>query len=151
MQRNKRQPVGIHAGTESIVMIFAVLCLTVFSALSFVTANQERVLAEKAAIAVQQYFEADWQCEVIYQQIWEGLQDGKTIEQLQQQLRLAVTMQEDGWQVDYAVDVDEAQRLQVRLFVLPEGEIRTEQWCVVNREAWQYEDTIAVWDGNERG
>ena len=87
----------------------------------------------------------------IYQQIREGLQDGKNIEQLQQQLRLAVTMQEDGWLVDYAVDVDEAQRLQVRLFVLPEGEIRTEQWCVVNREVWQYEDTIAVWDGNERG
>lgn len=55
----ERRSVGIHVGSASIVMIFAVLCLTVFSTLSFVTANHERKLAEKSTLAVQQYYAAD--------------------------------------------------------------------------------------------
>ena len=51
----ERRSVGINVGSASIVMIFAVLCLTVFSTLSFVTANHERKLAEKSALAVQHY------------------------------------------------------------------------------------------------
>ena len=68
----ERRSVGINVGSASIVMIFAVLCLTVFSTLSFVTANHERKLAEKSALAVQHYYEADWQCEERYQQIIQG-------------------------------------------------------------------------------
>lgn len=66
----------------SIVMIFAVLCLTVFSSLSFVTANHERKLAEKSAAVIQQYYQADWNCEVMYEQIYQHLQKGGAPEQL---------------------------------------------------------------------
>ena len=74
---------GMHVGSASIVMIFAILCLTVFSTLSFVTANHERSLAEKSALAVQQYYDADWQCEEIYEQIYQCLQENDNIERLQ--------------------------------------------------------------------
>ena len=58
--KDERRSVGVNVGSASIVMIFAVLCLTVFSTLSFVTAKHERKLAEKSAIAQQQYYESDW-------------------------------------------------------------------------------------------
>ena len=69
---------GMHVGSASIVMIFAILCLTVFSTLSFVTANHERSLAEKSALAVQQYYDADWQCEEIYEQMFTGKRQYRT-------------------------------------------------------------------------
>ena len=132
----ERRSVGIHVGSASIVMIFAVLCLTVFSTLSFVTANHERKLAEKSTLAVQQYYAADWQC----------LQTGGGIEQLEP---LGVQIEQaDGVQyLTYAADIDAEQQLQVRLAVWPDGCVQTEQWKVVAAREWEYKDGIAVWDG----
>lgn len=142
----ERRSVGIHVGSASIVMIFAVLCLTVFSTLSFVTANHERKLAEKSALAVQQYYAADWQCEEIYQQIVQCLQTGGGIEQLEP---LGVQIEQaDGVQyLIYAADIDAEQQLQVRLAVWPDGSVQTKQWKVVAAREWEYKDGIAVWDG----
>lgn len=142
----ERRSVGIHVGSASIVMIFAVLCLTVFSTLSFVTANHERKLAEKSALAVQQYYAADWQCEEIYQQIVQCLQTGGGIEPLEP---LGVQIEQaDGVQyLTYAADIDAEQQLQVRLAVWPDGCVQTKQWKVVAAREWEYKDEIAVWDG----
>ena len=142
----ERRSVGINVGSASIVMIFAVLCLTVFSTLSFVTANHERKLAEKSALAVQQYYEADWQCEELYQQIIQCLQSGGGIEQLE---ALGVQVEEaDGVQyVNYAADIDAEQQLQVCLASWPDGSVQTKQWKVVATREWEYDDGIAVWDG----
>lgn len=142
----ERRSVAIHVGSASIVMIFAVLCLTVFSTLSFVTANHERKLAEKSTLAVQQYYAADWQCEELYQQIVQCLQTGGGIEQLEP---LGVQIEQaDGVQyLTYAADIDAEQQLQVRLAVWPDGSVQTKQWKVVAAREWEYKDEIAVWDG----
>lgn len=138
---------GMHVGSASIVMIFAVLCLTVFSTLSFVTANHERNLAEKSALAVQQYYEADWQCEEIYEQVAQCLQKNGNLEQLQP-LGVEIVQQNEIRYLSYAVDIDEQQALAVRLVVLPDGTIRTDQWKVVTTTDWEYSDEIAVWNGD---
>jgi hypothetical protein len=145
--KNERSAKGIHVGSASIVMIFAVLCLTVFSTLSFVTAHQESKLAEKAALALQQYYQADWNCETRYEDIARQLQDGVAPEQLQ---ALDVELEQvDGiYYLRYAEPIDENQQLQVCLAVLPEGRLETKQWKVVAVQDWNYDETIEVWDGN---
>lgn len=145
MKRDRRS-MGVNVGSASIVMIFAVLCLTVFSTLSFVTANHERKLTEKSTIAVQQYYDADWKCEEKYQQIYEKLQSGMKIEELQE-LGVQVETEETIHYLTYAVDIDGQQQIQVCLAVLPEGNIQTEQWKVVTTKHWQYDDHIDVWNG----
>lgn len=145
MEHNRRS-MGVNVGSASIVMIFAVLCLTVFSTLSFVTANHERKLADKAAASVQQYYEADWKCEEKYQNIYEKLQSGVKIEELQT-IGVQVKTEELVHYLTYSVDIDEQQQIQVRLAVLPEGKIETEQWKVVATKQWQYDDHVDVWDG----
>lgn len=144
--KDERRSVGVNVGSASIVMIFAVLCLTVFSTLSFVTANHERKLAEKSAIAVQQYYEADWRCEEIYEQIADAVQAGGDLTQLKS---LGVQVEQaDGVQyLTYGVEIDAEQRLQVRLAVLEDGRLRTEQWKAVAARQWEYSDEIQVWDG----
>lgn len=143
---HERRSVGVNIGSASIVMIFAVLCLTVFSTLSFVTANHERNLANKSATAALQYYEADWRCEEKYQQIYEILQSGLKIDEIQK-LGVQVKTAEMVCYLTYAVDIDEQQQLQVRLAVLPEGKISTEQWKVITTKQWQYDDHVDVWDG----
>ena len=138
---------GMHVGSASIVMIFAILCLTVFSTLSFVTANHERSLAEKSALTVQQYYDADWQCEEIYEQIYQCLQENDNIERLQT-LGVEMVQQNETRYLSYAVDIDDQQALAVRLAVLPDGTIHTEQWKVIATTQWEYSDEIAVWNGD---
>ena len=147
MKQNDKRSAGMHVGSASIIMIFAVLCLTVFSTLSFVTANQEREQAEKSALAMQQYYAADWQCEEQYEQIYQKLRAGIAVEQLQQELDVQVTKQGSLYYITYAADIDENQQLQVRLAVSQDGNIHTEQWKAAAVQQQEYDDTLAVWDG----
>ena len=65
-----------NTGMASIVLIFAVLCLTVFSTLSYMTAYREQQLAEKMIAATERYYEADWCAEEYYEQIENSLLAG---------------------------------------------------------------------------
>ena len=141
-----RQKIGINVGSASIVMVFAVLCLTIFSVLSFVTANHERKLAEKTAEAVQQYYQADWKAEMYYEELEKQLQEGVSVESLSG-LDMTVQAMAEETQIQYAVPVDDAQELQVQLTVLPNRELQVKQWTVVAVKQWDYDETIPVWDG----
>ena len=146
MKQNDKRSAGIHVGSASIIMIFAVLCLTVFSTLSYVTANQEQKLAEKSARAIEQYYAADWQCEAYYEEIYKLLKAGVAASELPQYLDVEVTETGTAAFIDYAVDIDERQQLQVRL-AAEEGALRTEMWAVAAKAPHAYSDEIAVWDG----
>ena len=49
----------ISIGTSSIVMIFVVLCLTVFAVLSFISADADFRLTERTADSTGYYYKAD--------------------------------------------------------------------------------------------
>ena len=145
--KQDKRSAGIHVGSASILMIFAVLCLTVFSTLSFVTAHQEQELARKSAQAIAQYYDADWRCEERYERIAEALQAGTAPEQLAELLDVQVTRQGAQYVIEYLEVIGENQQLQVRLALAADGSLHTEQWMVTAVQAQEYEDTIAVWDG----
>ena len=71
----------------------------------------------------------------------------KLNEQLQQELDVQVTKQESLYYITYAADIDETQQLQVRLAVSQDGSIHTAQWKAVAVQQQDYDDTLAVWDG----
>jgi hypothetical protein len=56
---------GIGIGSASIVLVFAVLCLTIFAIISFSSAIADRSLAEVEARLVERYYEADTLAELI--------------------------------------------------------------------------------------
>ena len=146
MKQNEKRTAGVHVGSASLVLIFAVLCLTVFSTLSFVTAAQERELAEKSAQAIEQYYAADWQCEEQYEQILQELQNGTPVEKLPEILDIQVTKQKNGYEICYSKEIDAYQQLQVVLFA-SNGNLQTRQWCVKNIQQQTYDDILEVWDG----
>ena len=50
---------GTVCGAVSLTVIFCVLCMAVFAALTFVTANRERVLSELDAQRAAEFYRAD--------------------------------------------------------------------------------------------
>ncbi len=146
MKQNDKRSAGIHVGSASIIMIFAVLCLTVFSTLSYVTSSQEQKLAQKSAQAIEQYYDADWQCEAYYEQIYDLLKSGVAVSDLPQYLDVKVTEAGASALIDYAVDIDERQQLEVQL-IAENGALRTELWAIAPKAQHAYSDELAVWDG----
>ena len=59
MIKREERPLGLNIGSASIIMIFAILCLTVFSALSLVTSVSEKKTAQRFADETAAYYEAD--------------------------------------------------------------------------------------------
>ena len=68
-------------GISSLLVIFSVLCLTVFALLTISTAKAERRLSDVSAEAVSAYYSADAEAEFIFAQIRDGkVPEGVTVD-----------------------------------------------------------------------
>ncbi len=129
-ERERFSPPAV--GGISLLVIFAVLCLTVFALLGLSTVQADGRLAEASAQAVADYYAADCEAE----RILARLRGGQTPE--------GVTV--DGDVCAYTCPISETQNLEV--------EVRLEQtgytvlrWQAVPIGEWQTDDSLGVWDG----
>lgn len=120
-------------GGSSLLVIFAVLCLTVFALLSLSTVQAEMRLADAATDAVTRYYEADLQAEEIFAR----LRNGEAV--------YCVTEQDGVY--EYRISISQRQMLQVRL------QKTDEKWAVLQWQAIALEeepdDRMDVWKGTE--
>lgn len=65
-------------GATSLLIIFAVLCLTMFTLLALSTAKADARLSDASIQAVSDYYEADRQAEIIFAKLRENPQDMPT-------------------------------------------------------------------------
>lgn len=132
-----RKSAPINIGTSSIMMLFAVLCLTVFAVLAFTSARSQASLARKSADAVSAYYAADMRAAELYEELHEGaVPEVVTVNELP-----------DGIYYSYDVPVDENQALSV--LVRQTGEVlEILSWKVYTVGEWNADEQINVWDGN---
>ena len=72
---NKQKKGFIHIGFSSILMVFTMLCLVTFAALSLITANSDYRLSLKVAEKTTAYYEADTAARNYLQQLDLALAD----------------------------------------------------------------------------
>lgn len=58
LNQRKKTEYGVNVGSSSLLMIFVVLCLISFAALSIVSANADKKLSEKMLTRTTAYYEA---------------------------------------------------------------------------------------------
>jgi hypothetical protein len=140
-RRKEHRGFGLNVGSASIVMVFAVLCLTVFAALSLVTASRELALADRTADAVTNYYTADSLAVEVYDALLENPDEPGEIRGVE------IGTDSGSGTLCYAVPVDENQRLFIRL--RREGEaLRILEWILEPTGEWTPDDGLRVWDGN---
>ena len=128
----KKDAISIPAvGGSSLLVVFCVLCLTVFALLSLSTVQAEKRLSDKAAQAVEDYYRADLEAETIFAR----LRAGETVPD--------VMVTDDLYR--YQCSVSENQTLLVEL------QKDEDQWTVLR---WQtvtgqeaLDQSLPVWDG----
>ena len=119
-------------GGSSLLVIFAVLCLTVFALLSLSTVQADSRLSDTSAAAVSEYYAADCRAEEILAQLRTG------------QVPEGVRVKADTY--SYTCPISETQELQVEVRIRENGwEIL--RWQAVSTTQWNEDETLSLWDG----
>lgn len=122
-------------GGSSLLVIFAVLCLTVFALLSLSSAQAEQRQADAANKAIREYYNADLQA----QEIYALLRSGETVE----------GVREENGIYSYEVSISQRQVLSVQV------EKVGDTWNILKWEAVPVEseadEALDVWKGTEEG
>ena len=118
-------------GAASLLVIFSVLCLTVFALLSLSTVLASHRLGEKNAAAVSGYYEADAEAN----RILAALRAGEVPEGVRQVLLSG----EFGDYFEYECRISETQVLQVVVTITPPGPEGAGGWSI---QRWQVRSTL---------
>lgn len=120
-------------GGSSLLVIFAVLCLTVFALLALSTVQAGGRLSDRSAQAVLDYYQADSQAEAILARLRRG------------ELPAQVEAEGEG-RYAYACPISDTQSLMVEV-QLEGTEYTVLRWQAVSTTQWEAEENLTVWDG----
>lgn len=153
---NEKQWGGrINIGTSSLILIFIILCLTVFGLLSLSSAGSDWKLAQKNAEAVRAYYEADGQAVEFAAMVEEALSrcsqasDEKEYRRLVKQ-ELGGFYQEETGIVRTDMEMLYGQMLRIELEINREEEAgyRILAWKVYHFVDYDIDKSIPVWTGD---
>lgn len=130
---DKRKATFPPIGLSSLMVIFAVLCLTVFALLSVSTVRADQRLSENAAKAVEGYYQADCEAEEILARLRQG--------------ERPAGMKETNGVFAYACPISETQTLAVEVMV-DGADYNILRWQAVSTVDWQASDQLPVWQGS---
>lgn len=125
-------------GGVSLLVIFAVLCLTVFALLSLSTVQADIRLADASTQAVIDYYEADAYAEEILAKLRSG--------QVPEGVEIS-----DGNVYSYSLSINasDTQSLEVSVRIIDANNWQVLRWQAVPNGGWEYDDSLTVWDGSE--
>lgn len=119
-------------GGASLLVIFSILCLTIFALLSLTSVRANERLSKKSAETVSSYYAADCEAQKTLSLIRAGeIPDGVI---------------RDGDIYSYDCTISDAQAIKVEV-VLHDGEYSIVRWETVPIGEWEPDDSYHVWDG----
>ncbi len=153
-QKNISQERGMGVGYVSLIMIFAVICLTVLASLSYQAARANDKLNEKSIAFTDSYYAADNRAKELLSKLDEsamtayesGFFDESFADGYE---NVNVRKTADGYEVSFVEPVNERLSLSVKISFsdIPEnGRYKIIEWKTVSVSDMS-EDTLGVWDG----
>lgn len=161
MQRKKDKKIrGIQIGISSLVLIFTVLCLVIFSVLSITSANADYKLSKKAFDGVNAYYMVDGEGEFLKKQVNEKIlkmaKESGSQQEFESKLAEGFSENFDGEKnaLNFSVESVNEQLLLVGLDVFSLDKVRAgqenfkvRQWKIVNKVEYEIDNDIPVWVG----
>jgi len=127
------------------VLVFAVLCLTIFSLITLVVANNERSVVDAKVSLVTGYYEAD----ALAEQVLIDLLAAETLPPSSHGVEILTRWNEDLG-VDttyYYCDISPVKALYVSL-VIHDDSFDILSWRMRDTDVWTFDDSINVWSGD---
>ena len=146
MSSREEKPLGLNVGSASILMIFAVLCLTVFSALSLVTAISEKNTADHFAESTVQYYAADAEAIEIKEALLTSLRSGSSAAAAADSAGAVYASSQEGDFFSYAVPLEDGISQLSVVLVYRNGALDNVTWEKTSTDEWSPDSSIQVWD-----
>ncbi len=130
---NNKKAVAVVVGAPSLLVIFSVLCLLIFSIISLNTANAGKRLSILSAQSTLSYYQADARANELLAMIRSGnIPDGVT--------------ERDGI-YSFSCEISDVLDLSVEVSVSENGGYKILKWQSIRSNSWKADDSIDVWDG----
>lgn len=142
MKKSNSNEYGINIGSSTLIMIFALLCLVVFSLLAYKTALNEKNLALKVSNETKAYYEADYKATEIKNKIENNIANGKSIASFADYEK---NINGSNY-IGYSVKIDENKKLVVEL-KRSGNDLKIVKWAEVNEASEDYNNKLDVWGG----
>lgn len=136
-KRTRRQKPIV--GLITLLVIFAVLCLTVLAVLSLQTARYEKTLAEKNAASTAAYYAADSAATDIANELYKARGDSEALAEIVERCGGII---ENGI-ITYTVTVDSARNLKVTIDA--NDGFAVTGWITSPGGNWQADDGLDLW------
>lgn len=133
-RENKVVPIPAPVGGSSLLVIFAVLCLTLFALLGLTTVMADLRLADDSCEAMAAYYRADSDAERILGKLRAG--------------EIPEGVKQEGENFYYSCPIGDTQVLRVAVTV-GEGDYEIKEWRVAETQEWQPEEHIDLLDMDE--
>ena len=128
---------GSVSGAVSLVMIFCVLCLAVFTVLTLACAQRERSLAELTEQRAEEYYAADYEAVRLTAALRRGERPGEPVRYEERP---------EGTLAEFSLPAGGEQELSVRLLLTGE-DCQILQWQTRYAGEWESEDSLSIWEG----
>jgi len=134
---------GIGVGSASIVLVFAVLCLSVFSLITFVVAGNSKALVETQSRMVVGYYEADAVAERIIAEILESDPIPETLHGVEIESEWAWEL--DAQIVRFSSPVSEEGKILHVTLAIYYDSYEILGWRMRHEGDWEIDDGLNVW------
>ena len=137
---------GIGVGSASIVLVFAVLCLTIFSLISFIVTQNTKALIDAEARFVIGYYKADTGAEYILAELLKS----ETIPSEIKGIKINIEEENDSdstiLNFAYPIYDSDYKDLFVRVSVNDDS-YNILSWRVIDNAEWEISNEFNVWGG----
>jgi len=136
---------GIGVGSASIVLVFAVLCLTIFSLITYVVAENEQSLVEARLELVTGYYEADALAEHILVDILSADLLPETVRGVDIHTRWDESLSAET--IYFFCHISDVKALYVNVLI-HDDMFDILSWRMYATDEWEFDNTINVWQGD---
>ena len=136
---NRKKSLG--TGSVSLILIFCVLCLTIFALLTLSSARSENMLTEKLAGSASNFYAADVAAAEAMAGLENELSKGSRPDSIQT-LEMSYTEKNGQLFISYLSPIDENRAIAVLLKY--SGEIEILQWQEVPTSDWEPDENLPV-------
>ncbi len=149
------QKVGAGVGYVSVMLIFAVICLTVFAVFSFKAAVSSDRMNDRSGEFLKQYYAADSSAKEMLSKLNELALETADPIGFEEEFAASVggidgvsaKTVANGVMTSYTVTINERQELAVSVVFSPDGKYRIETWRTQNVSREDSDNGLNVWDG----
>lgn len=143
-KKHASQP-GFQIGTSYLLVIFVVLCLVTFAALSLSSSLRDQSYTKKLAAHQTAYADASSEASARLAQIDAALKESDAVTALQNLSDVTVTEETDGLHIDYTIPITDSQQLEVTILADPDTHFRRILcWKEAATSDWEEQTTLPV-------